>query len=129
MRFLLSQRNVSITASFLITVYFVGAVASFAEGIKEDKFIKYAKSKLLRDEPNQKTHTPGTLVKKLKRRIKTTEGEQDQDDPQKRQVVNIESFFNQFSFLNFNRSSLFASSDSSSSSLPTVPTRFVINII
>ena len=63
----------------------------------------------------------GILTKKLRKRIKIKDEE---EKPAKnRQIVNIETFFNQFDFLNFNSSNLFSNSDSSSSATPT---RFVI---
>ena len=49
------------------------------------------------------------LIKRRRKRIKTKHsGEQIAKD---RQIVNLEAFFNQFSFLNFNESSWFSSYD------------------
>ena len=64
----------------------------------------------------------GILTKKLRKRIKIKD-EEEEKPVENRQIVNIETFFNQFDFLNFNSSNLFSNSDSSSSATPT---RFVI---
>ena len=68
----------------------------------------------------------GILTKKLRKRIKIKDEE---EKPAKnRQIVNIETFFNQFDFLNFNSSNLFSNSDSSSSATPTRFVMFTIQI-
>ena len=65
------------------------------------------------------------LTKKLKRKLKRRkEKPNEPTEKSTRQILNIESFLNNFSF--FNKNSNVSSNSGSSSSVQTKPTRFVI---
>ena len=129
MRNIFCHVNFANVALLLITLCFLTANLSFAEELKAGKFSSYTKSKIAKHETNPELKSSAILVKKLKRRLKAKKDDHKQEQPQKRQVLNIESFLNQFSFLTSNRSSLFANSGSSSNSAQTATTRFAIHII
>ena len=75
---------------------------------------------------NQASNIPHqrALIKRRRKRVKTKHsGEQIVKD---RQIVNLEAFFNQFSFLNFNQSSWFSSVDAETTVTTTAaPTRYI----
>ena len=75
---------------------------------------------------NQASNIPDqrALIKRRRKRVKTKHsGEQIVKD---RQIVNLEAFFNQFSFLNFNQSSWFSSVDAETTVTTTAaPTRYI----
>ena len=63
------------------------------------------------------------LIKRRRKRIKTKHSEE--QIIRDRQIVNLEAFFNQFSFLNFNQSSWFSSYDADKIVTTTAePTRY-----
>ena len=74
---------------------------------------------------NQDSNIPDQrlLIKRRRKRIKTKHSEE--KIVKDRQIVNLEAFFNQFSFLNFNQSSWFSSYDADKIVTTTAePTRY-----
>ena len=68
------------------------------------------------------------LIKRRRKRIKTKNSEE--QIVKNRQIVNLEAFFNQFGFLNFNQSSWFTSYDAETTVTTTAaPTRYEIHKI
>ena len=114
----------------LASLLFLIVSLSFGEEIKGNKFFSRQKIKLVNHKINPEIRSSGILVKKLKRRLKTTQEESEQEEPQPRQFADVGSFLNQLTLGNLNRSSLFSSLGSGSGTDLSInsPVRFAIPI-
>ena len=116
----------TILRSIIILVVFYCITISPLDGKKIHKTKVLQKvsrrSELVKPISDSKSDDKVGLIKKRKKRIKVSKDEQ--KPSQSRQMINIESFFNQFNL--FSNSSLFSNSGSSSADQAS-PTRLVIS--